>query len=447
MSTISCATRCASRPPNSPGGTGVRRLGARRPPAPPYPKARDRRRSHGRRGRRRGRRALLDSGKSDVRPSGVVDGDKVSAHPSQSPPHELIAAGNTALAAYYIPTTVKKSATETVSERTYWLLDRKTGTYVKSPKWSIVAVAPGLKTAAVLERTLPASRIGLLDLATGEVKRWIQVGHKVGGLAFSADGRKLVATTYTQNPDADFHPADPNAGEPERLSSRTGFYVLDVASGKGTWGGVAVGGRRADGLSTFVNNRQDFAPTPDGRYVWAGGIASDEVNKLFYDSTGAEVPAPENGSKYLLSYVDAGMSPDGKRVAGDFAGRKWTTSSYVTDSATGAQTEVHGQQLLAWADDKSLVAWDVGKGRGGEERVPPAARAGHHRQRQGGTAERLPQGHRRQRRTLAARVRAALSTSVSRPRTPRTPPPARRPPRGRRAAAVPGPNPRAGRGS
>ncbi|WP_329247353.1 WD40 repeat domain-containing protein [Streptomyces sp. NBC_01478] len=307
---------------------------------------------------------LLDSGKSDVRPSGVVDGDKVSAHPSQSPPHELIAAGNTALAAYYIPTTVKKSATETVSERTYWLLDRKTGTYVKSPKWSIVAVAPGLKTAAVLERTLPASRIGLLDLATGEVKRWIQVGHKVGGLAFSADGRKLVATTYTQNPDADFHPADPNAGEPERLSSRTGFYVLDVASGKGTWGGVAVGGRRADGLSTFVNNRQDFAPTPDGRYVWAGGIASDEVNKLFYDSTGAEVPAPENGSKYLLSYVDAGMSPDGKRVAGDFAGRKWTTSSYVTDSATGAQTEVHGQQLLAWADDKSLVAWDVGKGEG-----------------------------------------------------------------------------------
>ncbi|MBK3581506.1 WD40 repeat domain-containing protein [Streptomyces sp. MBT65] len=307
---------------------------------------------------------LLDSGKSDVRPSGVVDGDKVSAQPSQSPPRELIAAGNTALAAYYIPTTVKKSATETDSERTYWLLDPKTGTYVKAPKWSFVAVAPGLKTAAVLERTLPAPRIGLLDLTTGEVKRWIQVGHKVGGLAFSADGRKLVATTYTQNPDADFHPADPNAGEPERLSSRTGFYVLDVASGKGTWAGVAVGGQRADGLSTFVNNRQDFAPTPDGRYVWAGGIASDDVNKLFYDPTGAEVPAPENGSKYLLSYVDAGMSPDGKRVAGDFAGQKWTTSSYVVDSATGARTEVHGQQLLAWADDRSLIAWDVGKGDG-----------------------------------------------------------------------------------
>ena len=307
---------------------------------------------------------LLDSGKSDVRPSGVVDRDRTSAHPDQSPPRELIAAGNTALAAYYIPTTVKKSATEKVTERTYWLFDRKSGAYVKAPKWSFVAVAPGMKTAAVLERTLPASRIGLLDLATGEVKRWIPVGHKVGGLSFSADGRKLVATTYTYNPDANFQPADPNVGEPEKPSSRTGFYIFDVASGKSTWGGVAVGGQRADGLSTLVNNRQDFAFTSDGRYVWAG-VPSEEVNKLFYDPTGTEVPAPENGDKYLVSYIAAGLSPDGKRVAGDFAGQAWTTSSYVIDSATGEKTEIHGQELLAWADDKSLIAWDIGKGDSG----------------------------------------------------------------------------------
>lgn len=306
----------------------------------------------------------LYSGKSDVRPSGVVDRGNTSAHPGQSPPRELIAAGKTALAAYYIPTKVTVSARESVSERTYWLFDRKTGTYVKAPKWSVVTVAPGMKTAAVLERTLPASRIGLLDLATGEVKRWIQVSHKVGGLSFSDDGRKLVATTYTHNPDAEFHPADPNVGEPDVPSSRTGFYVLDVASGKGSWAGVTVGGQRADGLTTLVNYRQDFALTRDGRYIWAG-LPSDEVDKLFYDFTGAEVPAPEDGSKYLVWFVDAGMSPDGKHVAGDFAGQTWTTSSYLIDSATGEKSEVRGQQLLAWADDKSLIAWDIGKGDSG----------------------------------------------------------------------------------
>ncbi|MGW0830164.1 WD40 repeat domain-containing protein [Streptomyces prunicolor] len=309
---------------------------------------------------------LLDSGKSDVRPSGVVGGDRTSAHPNQSPPRELIAAGSAALAAYYIPTTVKKSATESISERTYWLFDRKSGTYVKAPKWSFVAVAPGMKTAAVLERTLPASRIGLLDLDTGEVKRWIPVGHKVGGLSFSADGRKLVATTYTYNPDADFHPADPNSnvGEPLRPAVRSGFYVLDVASGKGPWGAVEVGdGQRADGRNGQINNRQDFALTRDGRYVW-GGVPSDDIGKLFYDFTGAEVPGPEDGDKYLSWSIGAGLSPTGKRVAGDFAGQAWTTSSYVVDSATGAKTEIHGQELLAWADDRTLIAWDVGKGEG-----------------------------------------------------------------------------------
>jgi hypothetical protein len=118
-----------------------------------------------------------------------------------------------------------------------------------------------------------------------------------------------------------------------------------VASGKSTWGGVAVGGQRADGLNTLINNRQDFAFTSDDRYVWAG-VPSEEVNKLFYDFTGAEVPAPQNGDKYLVSYIDAGLSPDGKHVAGDFAGEAWTTSSYVIDSATGEKTEIHGQVTI-----------------------------------------------------------------------------------------------------
>ncbi|MFJ9248674.1 WD40 repeat domain-containing protein [Streptomyces sp. NPDC101776] len=304
---------------------------------------------------------LLDSGKDDVRPSGVVEQQGVSAHPSQSPPRDLIAAGNTALAAYYVPTTVKRSATEAVSERAYWLLDPKTEKYVKAPRWSVVAVAPGMKTAAVLEKSLPASRIGLLDLTTGEVERWIQVDHGVAGLEFSHDGRKLVATTYGANPDLMEKPKGSDGWMGKQPSSRTGFYVLDVASGKGSWGEVKLGADAGDPMSGgFINSRQDFSLSRDGRYVWAGNPMGD-IGKQFWDLTGAAMPVPDN-EKYLDWSVEALDSPSGKLVAGAFAGKKWHTSSYVIDSATGARTEIRGQQLLAWADDRTLVAWDIGKG-------------------------------------------------------------------------------------
>ncbi|WP_371672303.1 WD40 repeat domain-containing protein [Streptomyces sp. NBC_00289] len=304
---------------------------------------------------------LLDSGKEDVRPAGVVEQEGTSAHPQQSPPRDLIAAGRTALAAYYIPSTVKKSATEAVTERTYWLLDQKTGKYVKTTKWSYVAVAPGLKTAAVLERNLPASRIGLLDLTTGKVERWIPVDHGVGGLSFSRDGRRLVASTYGENPDRRVKSQGSDDWSPEQPSSRTGFYVLDVASGQGSWSEVKLGGDPNDPLSGgFINSRQDFALTHDGRYVWAGNPMGD-IGKQFYDLKGAEVSVPA-GEKYLSWFVDAWKSPDGRLVAGDFAGQKWPTSSWVLDADTGRKTEVRGQQLLAWAGEKSLIAWDITPG-------------------------------------------------------------------------------------
>jgi len=116
-------------------------------------------------------------------------------------------------------------------------------------------------------------------------------------------------------------PVDPdaNVGEPEQSSVRSGFYVLDVldvldvASGEG----------------------------PGARF--------------------------RSANKYPASYIRAGLSPSGKLGAGDFAGKEWHTSSYVTDSATGAKTEVHGQRLLAWADDRTIIAWDTGKGAGESE--------------------------------------------------------------------------------
>ncbi|MEU0205419.1 WD40 repeat domain-containing protein [Streptomyces canus] len=303
---------------------------------------------------------LLDSGKEDVRPSGgIVTPKKVESHPDQSPPREEISVGGTTLAGYFIPETVKKSADSAVQERTYHLLNPKTGTYTEAGDWSWVAVAPGGKTAAVLERELPASRIGLLDLATGKVERWIQVDHGVGGLVFSRDGRKLVATTYSQNPDQLVKAeGDAEWGQPW-TSSRTGFFVLDVASGDGDWTEVKLGGGSDDPMGgAMMNSRQDFALTADGRYVWEGSPM--EPGYVFYDLSGRKVPAPA-GEKYLSWFVDAGRSPDGTLVAGDFAGKKWKTSSWVLDATTGAKTEVRGQQLLAWVGNKQLIAWDIGK--------------------------------------------------------------------------------------
>ncbi|WP_308402577.1 hypothetical protein [Streptomyces sp. AC550_RSS872] len=72
-----------------------------------------------------------------------------------------------------------------------------------------------------------------------------------------------------------------------------------------------------------------------------------DIGKQFYDLTGAEVAVPAD-QKHLQWYVDAWQSPSGRLVAGDFAGKKWKTSSWVVDARTGQRTEVRGQQLLAW---------------------------------------------------------------------------------------------------
>ncbi|MGM9382812.1 WD40 repeat domain-containing protein [Streptomyces antibioticus] len=301
---------------------------------------------------------LLESGGgTDVRPADVTPPNRTVAHPDQSPPTDLIAAGRTALAAYHTTTVVPRSAKQEVSVRTWWLLNPTTKKYVKTTKWSWVAVAPGLRTAAVLEQDLPARRIGLLDLASGDVKRWIPVDHTVGGLAFSRDGRELVATTYDENPDQRFRSVESDHEEPvpENESSRTGFYVLDVASGKGSW----TEARRSADEDGFGNSRQDFAFSRDGSLVWAGSPMAP--GHVYYDRQGRQVEPPP-GEKHVVWYVEAGLSPDGKRLAGDFAGEKYKTSSWILDPRTGEKlTETHGQQLLAWADDSSLIAWDIGK--------------------------------------------------------------------------------------
>ncbi|MFF4395571.1 YncE family protein [Streptomyces sp. NPDC001480] len=305
---------------------------------------------------------LLHHGKDDVRPAQVLNQGGVHAHPDQSPPRDLIGAGDTLLAAYYTAEPHPQTKQRAVYERTYWLLDQKTGKYEKDTRWSFVAVAPGLRTAAVLERNLPAHRIGLLDLATGKVERWIPVGHGVGGLAFSADGTRLVATAYGENPDLrvkeKLHGAD---GEDKWIwaarfgeSSRSGFYVLDVVSGRRSWSPVAHG--RDD------NARQDFSFSRDGARVYTPFVGGKDGLQQFYDLKGNKVAAPA-AEGYLRADVPARLSPNGRLAAWgltkEVSGNPGKSYSSLRDPRTGKEiTKVRGDSLLAWVDDKRLIAWE-----------------------------------------------------------------------------------------
>ncbi|MFD8811781.1 hypothetical protein ACFV23_09905, partial [Streptomyces sp. NPDC059627] len=208
----------------------------------------------------------LRGGDAHERRASVPDAKNVAAHPDQSPPRELIAAGRTAVSAYYTAKLVKQPNGNAIGTYEWRLLDTATGRYEQTD-WAWLDVAPGMRTAAVLERDLPADRIGLLNLATGKVRRWIKVDRSVGGVRFSPDGKRLLATAYRLNPDGLFKdaPYRVNGGTvPGPKQSRTGFYVIDVASGRADFAE-----RPAEQQSGGpVGGRQDFSCIRDGELLW-----------------------------------------------------------------------------------------------------------------------------------------------------------------------------------
>ncbi|MFI8182346.1 WD40 repeat domain-containing protein [Actinacidiphila glaucinigra] len=302
---------------------------------------------------------LLNIGKDDVRIASETNRNGILAHPDQTPPRDLIAAGPLALAAYYTWETDARGA----AVRAYRLLDPKTGTYVRTPQWSVVDVAPGLRTAAVLERDLPAKRIGLLNLRTGEVERWIPVDRGVAGVEFSPDGGRLLATTYSKNPELRVKSRSDTDGDgdgdwvtpPGRPTGRTGFYVLEVASGKGSWSGVTDAGRGG--------SHADCAFNHDGKLVSCG--TTSRPLRQYYDFAGDEVATPANEVQ-AERYRGVGLSPDGKLFGGLSGGTKFKWYTELLDAYTGKKvTTVRGRELLAWVDNKRLIALDLTPGSDG----------------------------------------------------------------------------------
>ncbi|MFG2004168.1 hypothetical protein ACGFNU_33910 [Spirillospora sp. NPDC048911] len=248
-------------------------------------------------------------------------------------PRRLVAAGHMAVAAYYTHR-VRSINGQPTAQRTWHLYNPSTGTYEQAP-WAFISVAPGMNQAAVLQGPLPASRVGVLDMKTRRVTRWIPVDHPVGGVDWSPDGRRLLLTSYNKNPDILGNPGE---------SSRTGYYVVNSMAERGAFHPMPA-------LGDNVNHRQDLGWSRDGKLIWAPTATMPA--KLFYSPDGRRQPAPPHEADY--EDHEAGLSPNGTLLP-QF-GPKPGPAVTVTNVVTGKKVAVLPiEQAEAWADDKQLFA-------------------------------------------------------------------------------------------
>ncbi|MGW1143453.1 hypothetical protein ACWD6I_00010 [Streptomyces sp. NPDC002454] len=277
-----------------------------------------------------------------ARPASARGESALLARPDQSPPREPVAVGGLALAAHYTVTTRTDGGGRTVEDRAYRLLDRASGTY-RAVDWSYVDVAPGLRTAAVLADGLPTRRIGLVDLGSGEVTRWLTVRHPVAAVAFSPDGRRLVATRYARDP-----AVLRTAGGPADLS-RTGFGVIDVDSGTQRW--------------------HTAEPTVDEVAAGAGG---DQVRADFdWSRDGLRVHVPRTDLGYARHDPSNGLPPaevGARHLDGTPARSRTLTEVHPLDTGDpvpagpGTAPPVGGGQRpedrpLAWPARGQVITW------------------------------------------------------------------------------------------
>jgi hypothetical protein len=258
------------------------------------------------------------------------------SHPDQSPPRDLIAAGDTAMSAWSTKKWVVRSGSGAKATRTlqydWHLYDPTTGRYESVP-WAYLDVAPGMKTAAVLEGPLPSKRVGLLDMSTGKVTRWIGLDHPAGGVSWSPKGDKLAVTTYSGEPETII--GTENAYR--SILNRTGYYVVDTASGTTAFHALPQG-------NGDHNMREDLAWSRDGSLLKLPNMIDGDT--WYYDLHGTRVSAPEGEKDAFLA---PGLSPDG---------RHFSDGGQVTDASTDAViSKPPVQSLRAWADNDWLIGW------------------------------------------------------------------------------------------
>ena len=265
----------------------------------------------------------------------------VHADTTHNPPQEVVLAGGVAVSAIVTYTRVPAppDGWQTLQRR-YAVANPTTGRY-ESRNWTYAAVAPGLATAAMLEGPLPSSQVGFVDLATGDVTRWVELDHPVASLAWSPDGSTVLATAYDGDPDLE----KPTGEDSFRMGGavRTGFVLVDPEAGTASF--TALPNREMN------VGRADVGWTADGRGVWSPSGTPDE---LFFDLEGR----PANGNRDDLNSnigIDAAAlsltSPDGRYTITRDSG----LPTAITDNQTGTVYRQQALQVLAWADDEHVV--------------------------------------------------------------------------------------------
>ncbi|MEV0235220.1 hypothetical protein [Nonomuraea sp. NPDC050786] len=266
-----------------------------------------------------------------------------------SPPTKLIAAGRMAVSAYYTDRREQLSDNEQRIRRTWSLYDPRTDGYEET-QWAWVDVAPGLQVAAVLEGDLISKRLGILDMNTRQILKWIDLEHPVGSVAWSPDGTKVLATAYSSYPDILEGKGSQAASRPG-TSPRTGYYIVDVEAGTADYHELPpMTDQMSPDQKIFnMNGRQDLGWSLDGTMLWAPTATTPD--RVFYTLDGEQREAPE-GDRYVDYSRISATSPNGRLVLGPDG-----LPTKVTDAATG---QVVGQQrvlqLQAWADDDNIIA-------------------------------------------------------------------------------------------
>jgi hypothetical protein len=266
-----------------------------------------------------------------------------------NPPKTLIAAGRVAVSAYstsrWVPT---GRGTEML--RWNWSLYNPTSGQYEKTDWSWVDVAPGMRFAAVMEGDLPARRVGVFDMTTWQVTRWVDVEQGAGAAYWSPDGSRILVTTYSSPPDETLWLE--RTGSETLPSPRTGFAVVDADTGQITFRPFPANSYdpfNPSGGGT-MNSRRDFSWSDDGTLIWEGQTVAP--HKVFYDLQGNPRPAPGD---LVDMNQQAGISPNGKLIAD--SGQPPGPQTSVKDLATGKIIGVQPMlQLVAWADDEHLIA-------------------------------------------------------------------------------------------
>ncbi|MFI6484189.1 hypothetical protein ACIBH1_40140 [Nonomuraea sp. NPDC050663] len=270
----------------------------------------------------------------------------IKADVDNNPPATLIAAGQYAVSAFY---TLKGGPNNgDPLDRTWSLYDPRTGGYERTD-WAWVDVAPGLHLAAVLEGQDLGTRIGIMDMKTRQILRWIDLQNPTGSVVWSPDGTKVLATTYSDYPDMVQGEGrqHPDVHKP----ARTGYYIVDVATGQADHHALPsmpdnqIGD--PEGKPFNPNRRQDLGWSVDGALLWQPTATQPAKVYLTFDGQPADAPDKAQADSYRDEPI---WSPDGtKRLYGD---------GLPTPVLDREGKELGRQKLLqqwAWADNENII--------------------------------------------------------------------------------------------